>query len=247
MTLPSMYTEHASWFHLLTHPDDYEEEAALYLGMLQGAARSPIQSLLELGSGGGNNAFWYGRQIPHVTLTDLSGDMLAQSAAINPAAEHVRGDMRTLRLERTFDAVFVHDAIGYLTTEADLAACFETAAVHLPAGGVALFVPDCVRETFEPSTDHGGHDSPDGARGLRYLEWSWDPDPNDNVYEVEYAYLLRDGATVRAAQDHHEEGLFPEATWAGLLEGAGFDLVETRVLHWDDDAHSQVAFLARKR
>ena len=29
---------------------------------------------------------------------------------------------------------------------------------HCRAGGVALFVPDCVRETFVAETRHGGHD-----------------------------------------------------------------------------------------
>ena len=35
-----------------------------------------------------------------LTLTDLSEGMLAQSRALNPEAEHIAGDMRTLRLNR---------------------------------------------------------------------------------------------------------------------------------------------------
>ena len=93
----------------------------------------------------------------------------------NPECEHVQGDMRTLRLGRTFDAVFVHDAVAYLTTERELAATIETAVSHTKPGGVALFVPDAVRDSFEPGTSHGGHDGPDG-RALRYLEWR--PTPN---------------------------------------------------------------------
>ncbi|MEX0784810.1 MAG: class I SAM-dependent methyltransferase [Dehalococcoidia bacterium] len=247
MSLPSLYTEHASWFHLLTHPDDYEEEAAAYLNLLSDAAARPIESLLEMGSGGGNNAFWYSRHVPNVTLSDLSQGMLDLSQTINPNCTHVQGDMRSLRLGRTFDAVFIHDAIVYLTTEADLAACFETAAAHLQPGGLALFVPDAVRETFTPSTKHGGHDSPDGSRGLRYLEWSWDADPSDSVYQTEYAYILRDGNEVRAAHDHHDEGVFARSTWTGLLERAGFEVVDIRQMEWDGELESQTAFLARKR
>ena len=87
--------------------------------------------------------------------------------------------MRTLRLGRTFDAVLVHDAVMYMTTEADLRQAIETAYVHVRPGGVAVFAPDFVKETFKPSTDHGGHDG-DG-RALRYLEWSFDPDPDDTT------------------------------------------------------------------
>ena len=70
--------------------------------------------------------------------------------------------MRTLRLGRTFDAVVVHDAIMYMTSEDDLRAAMATAFVHTRAGGAAVFQPDCVRETLRPETDHGGHDGEAG-------------------------------------------------------------------------------------
>ena len=59
-----------------------------------------------------------------------SAGMLAVSRALNPECEHVEGDMRTVRLGREFDAVFVHDAVCYLTTEDDLRRAIETAFVH---------------------------------------------------------------------------------------------------------------------
>lgn len=89
--------------------------------------------------------------------------MLAVSAALNPDCEHRQGDMRTVRIGRTFDAVFVHDAVMYMTTERDLRAAIETAFVHCRPGGAALFAPDCVCETFVSETEHGGHDG-DGPR-----------------------------------------------------------------------------------
>lgn len=246
MPLPSMYEEFADWFHLLTAPEDYEEEAGVYLSLLREARGSPIRSLLEMGAGGGNNASWYKREVPEVVVSDLSAAMLEQSQRINPECEHIPGDMRTLRLQRTFDAVFVHDAIDYMTTESDLLACFETAAAHLGTGGVALFVPDSIVETWTPSTHQGGHDSEDGRKGLRYLEWSWDRDPDDDVYETEYAYLIRDGDEVKAAYDHHTGGLFPRKTWVRLLQEAGFEVLDTPQMKWDEEYDSQVAFVAKK-
>ena len=147
--------------------------------------------------------------------------MLDVSVALNPECEHVEGDMRTVRLGREFDCVFLHDAIMYMTTEADLRAAIETAFVHCKPGGAALFAPDFVRENFQPSTDHGGTDG--DKRSLRYLEWTWDPDPMDTTYEVHFAYLLRasDGS-VRVEQDRHIEGLFARADWLRLLSDVGF-------------------------
>jgi len=146
--------------------------------------------------------------------------MLALSRAVNPGCEHVAGDLRTVRLYRTFDAVLVHDAICYLTTEEDLLAAARTAFVHVRPGGAAIFAPDFVRETFRQG--HAVIAGDDGARALRALEWTWDPDPGDTTYRVDYAFLLREGGAVRAAHDRHEEGLFAEPTWRGVLSAAGF-------------------------
>ena len=159
--------------------------------------------------------------------------MLTVSRALNPECEHVQGNMRAVRLGRVFDAVFVHDAVAYMTTESDLRRAIETAFVHCRPGGAALFAPDCVRENFRASTECGGHDGE--ARGLRYLEWTWDPDPTDSTYVADYAYLLRtsDGV-VRVEHDRHVEGLFSRGDWLRLLAEGGF---EARVVPFE---HSEL-------
>jgi SAM-dependent methyltransferase len=238
-----LYGDLAPWFHLLTAPDDYAAEAERYRSLISGALPD-ARTLLELGSGGGNNASHLKRHF-ECTLSDLSPQMLALSRTLNPDCEHVLGDMRTLRLGRTFDAVFVHDAIAYMATEDDLRDCLGTAFAHTRTGGVALFVPDYTRETFVPRTSHGGHDGEDG-RSLRYLEWVTDPDPGDTAYEVDYAVVLREsGQEPRVVHDHHVEGIFPEHTWLYLLEQVGF---EPSVDHAapDDDEASQTVFVAQR-
>jgi SAM-dependent methyltransferase len=215
-----LYTTLASWWPLLSPPADYAEEAAFYRRTLVDACARPPRTLLELGSGGGNNAAHLKAHF-RMTLVDAAPAMLAVSRALNPDCAHAEGDMRTVRLGRLFDAVFIHDAIAYMTTEADLRRALETAFAHCRPGGAALFAPDYVRETFRPSTDHGGHDG--AHRSLRYLEWTWDPDPSDTTYTVDYAYLLRerDGA-VHVEHDRHFEGLFAQADWLRLLAEVGF-------------------------
>src|SRR3990172_4246630 len=138
---PRLYSDLAEWFHLLTAPADYAEEAAFYRRVLADACAKPPILLLELGSGGGNNASHLKAHF-QMTLVDLSPSMLAVSRALNPECEHIEGDMRSLRLGRSFDAVFVHDAIAYMTGESDLRSALETALVHCRPGGAALFCPD---------------------------------------------------------------------------------------------------------
>ena len=215
------YGELAVWWPLISPPEEYEDEAA-YLATLLGSASIPVREVLELGSGGGHNAFHL-KDAFAMTLVDLSDEMLDVSRRLNPECEHVQGDMRTVRLGRAFDAVFVHDAVDYMVSEADLARAIETAFVHCRPGGVAVFVPDSTRETFEEETDHGGSDGADG-RAVRYLDWTWDPDPTDTWALTEYAFLLRqpDGS-VRVVQETHRFGVFGCDDWLRLLSEAGFD------------------------
>ena len=220
MTEPRLYGELADWFHLLTAPEDYAGEAEFYRKVLVDSCDEPPRRLLELGSGGGNNAAHLKRHF-ELTLVDRSAQMLELSRSLNPECRHLVGDMRDVRLGEEFDAVFVHDAVAYITSEDDLSATVETAAAHLRPGGVVLLVPDFVRERFEPHTHHGGHDG--GERSLRYLEWAYDPDPSDTTYVSDFAYLLRDAEGVRCVQDRHVCGLFSSAIWLELLERAGLE------------------------
>jgi SAM-dependent methyltransferase len=207
--LPRMYDQLAEWWPLLSPPSEYEDEAADLLGRLP--ATRPA-TLLELGAGGGSLAFHLKHHF-RLTLSDLSPAMLRVSHAINPECEHLLGDMRSLRLSRLFDVVLVHDAIMYATDSPAVQATLRTAAVHCRVGGTVAVLPDYIRENFAPGIDDGGHDAADG-RGLRYLEWRQDPDPGDDTYVVDYAFLLRarDGTT-SVDHDRHEEGLFSRLQW----------------------------------
>ena len=219
--IPRFYDDLAVWWPLISPPEDYEEEAA-FVATLLGSASVPVREVLELGSGGGHNASHLKASFA-MTLVDMSERMLDVSRRLNPECEHRAGDMRSVRLGRTYDAVFVHDAVDYMVTQADLARAIETAFVHCRPGGVAVFVPDYTRERFEEATDHGGRDGDDG-RAVRHLEWTWDPDPDDTWVVTEYAFLLRgrDGG-VEAVHETHRTGLFGREDWLRLLTDAGFE------------------------
>jgi SAM-dependent methyltransferase len=220
--MTKFYEELAVWWPLISAVEDYREEADYFLPLLSDSTNRPTATLLELGSGGGSNAFHMKSAFTSVTLVDLSPQMLDVSRQLNPDCEHLQGDMRTVRLNRTFDVVFIHDAIEYMTTLDDLRKAIETAFMHCKSGGLALFVPDTVRETFEPSTDHGGEDGDE--RSVRYLEWTYDPDETDTTYITDYVFVLRqDNQPVRIEHDQHVLGLFARDEWLRLLHETGFD------------------------
>jgi SAM-dependent methyltransferase len=218
--LPRLYRDLADWWPLLSAPAGYRGEAESFRQTLLAACAAPPRTLLELGSGGGNTASHLKHDF-RLTLVDAAPRMLAVSRRANPECEHVLGDMRHVRLGRLFDAVFIHDAIMYMTTERDLLRAMRTAFAHCRAGGAVVIAPDNVRDHFAARTWHGGHDG--AGRALRYLEWTWDPDPRDQSYVVDMMYALRDrGGRMRVVRDRHVYGLFPVRTWRGLLRRAGF-------------------------
>lgn len=233
-----LYDQLADWWPVFSDPAEYRREVAHFARVLRQATRPAPRTVLELGSGGGNSALHLKKRFA-MTLVDISPRMLRVSRKLNPNCEHVKGDIRTLRLGRSFDAVYVHDAICHMTTEADLEAVFRTAFQHCRPGGVALFVPDFVRETFEQGVDHGGSDSERGR--VRFLQWIVDPDPGDATYLVDFAIILRKArGGARVVHEQHVLGLFPRGTWMRLLREVGFKPSVVR------DSQVREAFLARR-
>lgn len=224
-----LYRDLADWYPLLTPVDDYAEAAACYRRLFETHCKRPPRTLLDLGCGAGHNAAHLKATLA-CTLVDLAPAMLALSRRLNPECEHIQGDMRSIRLGRVFDCVLIHDAITYMASREDLAKAIATAFVHTAPGGVAMFQPDFVAETFEPGVETGGSDG--GGRGVRYLEWRWIPDSRTDVYVTDMAYLLRDeNGAVEVAHDRHIMGLFPRADWLQLIAEAGFEPLAVRFEH----------------
>jgi SAM-dependent methyltransferase len=214
-----LYRELAGWWPLISPPSEYASDAAAIEQLFAEAA--PVRTLLDLGSGGGHVARHLHRD-RSVTLVDISADMLAVSRQLNPDYRHVLGDMRTVRLGELFDAVLVHDAVDYVTSQDDLALVIGTAAAHCRPGGIAVFVPDHTAEMFRPGTGAGGgHDG--NGRQASFTERTSDPNPDDDWILAEYEFTLRDAdGTVAVVPEAHQLGAFRRTTWLRLLSAAGF-------------------------
>jgi SAM-dependent methyltransferase len=211
-----LYTELAEFWPQMSGPEEFKHEAALFKRVLTKSIKPAPRTLLELGGGSGFVASHLKSRF-RMTLVDLSPRMLAISRNLNPELEHIEGDIRTLRLGRTFDTVFVHDSIAHMLTQKDLKAAMKTAFVHCRPGGAALFVPDETRESFTPAADHGGQGN------VRYVQWTTDPNPKDTTILVDFGILIRDEhGEARVVHERQNHGLFARAVWLRLLRDVGF-------------------------
>ncbi|MDH4156955.1 MAG: class I SAM-dependent methyltransferase [candidate division Zixibacteria bacterium] len=215
-----LYDEFAHLWTLVSNPADYAEEAANCRRVLRDKLGEGRHEILELGVGGGNNLSHLTADFK-ATAVDISEKMLANSRKLNPEVEHFVGDMRTVRLGRTFKAVLIQDAINYMQTEDDLRAAFATAREHLRPGGVLVTSPDYFLETFEDGVVRHRKQSEEKIE-LTYIEYDYDLDLADSKFEAIAFYLIREKGQLRVELDRHVLGLFALKTWLELMEEAGF-------------------------
>lgn len=222
MTQIRMYDEFAHLWPLISAPEDYAEEAGYWRELLREKLGRGRHEILELGVGGGNNLSHLTSDF-QATAVDISEKMLANSIRLNPGVEHHVGDMRTVRLGRTFKAVLIHDAIDYLLSEAEIRDTFATARAHLQTGGVFVAAPDWYRETFLGRSVSSKTRCTDRLE-LTVIEYCHDPDTSDTTIETVFFYIMNEGGRLRIEQDSHITGLFHLDTWVRLMKEAGFDV-----------------------
>jgi SAM-dependent methyltransferase len=164
---------------------DYPAEAAELHRIIQEASPA-AQTLLDVACGTGAHLVemqqWYA-----VEGVDLSPAMLAVARTRLPGIPLGEGDMRTLDLGKTFDAVTcLFSSIGYMTNPAELHAAIARLAAHVAPGGVLIVDgwvrPGQWRDNYRP-------DSPDVAS-------------DDEVTVVRLSYSRRDGSITELEMHH---------------------------------------------
>ena len=220
-----LYYDLAHLWPIFSPPEEYAHEAALWRQALREKLGHGQHSILDLGVGGGHLLSHLTSEF-EATAVDISERMLANSISLNDNVEHILGDMRTIRLDKKFSAVLLHDSVSYLVSEDELKKTFETAAAHLETGGLLITVPDWFRETFGGTfVEHRIIENEDGE--FAFIEYVSDPDPSDSIVETIFFYILRNVDGIKVEEDRHITGIFSLETWERLMSESGFD-VEVR-------------------
>jgi SAM-dependent methyltransferase len=142
------FGDYSSYYNLLYKDKDYAGEAQYVHELIQ-KYRPGAKTILNLGCGTGNHDFELAKLGYKVTGIDLSAEMLAAANNCTTTIDtqtsspnFIHGDIRTVRLNKTFDVVIsLFHVMSYQTTNDDLRAAFNTAKTHLDSGGLFLF--DC--------------------------------------------------------------------------------------------------------
>jgi len=243
------YNDLAWTERLIADPQDYRAEAEPYVDLIHQAASGPVKSLLHLGSGaGGHDQFF--KQAFKVTGVDLSPGMLVLAREAHPDVDYIDGDMREVRLGRTFDAVAVPDSSDYLLTRRDIERTLATAAAHLKPGGVLLFVAKPAEAFSNNNFAYSGEG--DGVH-VTLLENNHVDPARPERYQAVMVWLIRAGGQLRIHHETHELGLFSRRVWEDLFAQAGFDMnasvMDGYYDRWllDEGSYPMTAFVGKLR
>lgn len=228
----TVFHDYARYYDLLYKDKDYPGETDYIAALIQRHGPE-ARSLLELGSGTGIHASLLAEKGFSVHGIERSPEMLVRSQALAQEREAIRdrltfsaGDIRTVRLERRFDAVLsLFHVISYQTTHADVAAAFATARHHLTNGGLFLFdVWYGPAVLTEKPTIRIKRMADDRIAVTRLAEPVLHP--NENLVDVHYHVFVRDRATdtVQELQETHVMRYFFKPEIELIADASGFEV-----------------------
>jgi SAM-dependent methyltransferase len=145
--MSATFAQYAAYYDLIYKDKDYAGECRYIRTLLTEHASGPTKSILELGSGTGAHASLLSEMGFDVLGVDISDCMLKEANARAartglPGAKltFARGDARTFRTGRSFDAVLaLFHVLSYQTSDDDVRSTLATAAAHLRPMGLFIF------------------------------------------------------------------------------------------------------------
>ena len=223
-----MYGELAWLWPILSPKEDYVEESEFIARAIKEHSVIEPVTLLHMGCGGGHNDYTLKKHF-EITGVDTSPDMLELARGLNPEAWYLEGDMRSVRLNRQFDAVIILDSIACMLSEDDLGAALANAGEHLRPGGVFLTVAEMDPDNFVQNRT-GAWARARGEVELAFIENYFDPDPTDSTYECTFIYLIRKGGRLTIETDRQLGAMFAMDTWRRAFASVGFEMAEVRFM-----------------
>jgi SAM-dependent methyltransferase len=203
-----------------SHAKDYRREADEVARLIR-AAVPRARSVLDVACGNGHHLARLGRRFAAVEGIELSPAMIAEANRLHPDLAVHRGDMRTFRLTKRFDAVTcLFSSIGYMTSLTDLRRAISNMAAHLAPGGVLI-----VEGWFGPD---------DWERGRFGVEEASDDDmavaravlstAEGRVSKMEMHYLIASADGIRHVSEVHRLGLFTPAQYERAMRAAHLEV-----------------------
>lgn len=223
--MTAVFDSYGTYYNLLYRDKDYRAETNYVVQTLKKFGGN-VKSILEFGSGTGIHGRLLAQTGYQVTGVELSPQMVARASVI-PGFSIQQGDIRQVRLNRTFDAaISLFHVMSYQVGNADILAALNSAAVHLKPGGVFIFdfwySPAVYAQKPEERTKSLEDETVKITRLAKPRIF-----PNENRVDVHYQILVEEKAS---QQRHTIEEVHPMRHFSLpeielLAEQTGFELI----------------------
>jgi SAM-dependent methyltransferase len=196
---------------------DYAAESAVLYALIQ--ERNPgAHTLLDVACGTGAH-LRHLRDRYEVAGVDLDPAMVQEARRHLGEDAVVQGDMRSLRLDTTFDAVLcLFSSIGYVHDTDELDAAVASMAAHLNRGGV-LVVDGWVRPDAWRDGIWGALDTAE-AENVKVVRMSRSS-RQGSLTRLEMHHLVATPGGIEHLVDHHELTLFEPGSYETAFGRAG--------------------------
>jgi len=236
----AVFQAYASFYDAFYGDKDYGAECDFVEALCRRFAPGPVTSVLDLGCGTGGHAVPLAQRGYQVTGVDQSAEMLSiaqrKAQSVGQSIQWVQGDVRSLRLQQTFDlALFMFAVLGYQVTNADLTAALRAARQHLSIGGLLIFdVWFGPAVLAERPTDRIKQSQLDDTRVIRLAQPEFDLLAQTVLVNYTILQLAGDRIKQQFSEAHAMRFFFPQEL-NYFLEQSGFEVRHMcPFLHADD-------------
>jgi len=219
---------YAGAYDIFYQNKDYKAECDLIEQIFEKYGDGSVRSILDLGCGTGNHAIPLGQRGYETVGVDRAEGMLsrarrkAHEVLKDKGVTFSQGDLRSVNLGRSFDAVLMMFAVlGYQLENADVLAALQTARRHMRPGGIFIYDvwygPAVLHH--RPSQQIKVVPTPEGQL-LRVA--SGQLDTQRNLCTVDYrVWRIDKGARLEETEESHRMRYFFLPELKLLLERAG--------------------------
>lgn len=224
---------YANAYDSLYADKDYASECEMLERAFSSFARSPVESILDLGCGTGNHALALAAKGYALVGVDRSEHMLRRARAKTDglpagvaAPRFVLADVRDYAFDQSFDAALVmFNVLGYQRDDGDALSLLRTARRHLRDGGLLVcdfwYGPAVMQSP--PRSRHKITTGPD-RRIVRFTDASLDP--HRQICTVDFRLLrLAGDRLVEEIEERHIVRYFFANELRLLFTMAGLELV----------------------
>lgn len=222
-TKAGVFDAYSRYYDLIYRDKDYAAEAD-YIDKILTHHGMTGREVLEFGSGTGKHARLLAERGYRVTGIERSAEMVAQAVETEGFSCR-QGDICTVQLERTFDAVLsLFHVVSYQVSNETVTAVFAQAAMHLRPGGLFIFdvwySPAVYAQRPEVRVKRMTDSEVDITRIAEPVIF-----PNENRVDVNYTIFVHDPVTnaMESFAETHSMRHFSLPELDFLADASGFE------------------------